>query len=68
LEPKKRHHAFFAIVGHVRGHATFQLARRSSRAERKWMRELARQELSYTRTEFYAGAVPRSQAELIDSA
>ena len=41
LEPKKRHHAFFAIVGHVRGHATFQLARRSSRAERKWMRELA---------------------------
>lgn len=41
LEPKKRHHAFFTVIGHVRGHATFQHARRSSAAGTEWMRELA---------------------------
>jgi AcrR family transcriptional regulator len=41
LEPKKGHHAFFTIIGHVRGHATFQRARRGSGAGKEWMRELA---------------------------
>jgi len=40
LEPKKRHHAFFALIGHIRGHATFQQARRSNAIGKKWMREL----------------------------
>lgn len=39
--PKKRHRAFFAIIGHVRGHASFQQAKKSDSAERKWMRNLA---------------------------
>lgn len=41
LEPKKRHHAFFTVIGHVRGHATFQRATRSSGAGKEWIRELA---------------------------
>lgn len=41
LEPKKRHHAFFTIIGHVRGHATFPHARRGGGAGKEWMRELA---------------------------
>jgi AcrR family transcriptional regulator len=42
LESKKQHHAFFTIIGHVRGHATFEEARRSSAAGKEWMRELTR--------------------------
>lgn len=41
LEQKKRHHAFFTIIGHIRGHATFLQARRSSGEGKEWMRELA---------------------------
>jgi AcrR family transcriptional regulator len=40
LKPKKRHHAFFTIIGHVRGHATFEQARRTRAAGKEWMREL----------------------------
>jgi AcrR family transcriptional regulator len=40
LESKKRHHAFFTIIGHVRGHATFEQAGRSGAAGKGWMREL----------------------------
>jgi len=42
LETKKRYHAFFTIIGHVRGHATFERAGGSSAAEKEWMRELTR--------------------------
>ncbi|MGH9588358.1 MAG: TetR/AcrR family transcriptional regulator [Acidobacteriaceae bacterium] len=41
LRPKERHHAFLAIVGHVRGHATFQQIRTSSGAGAQRARELA---------------------------
>jgi AcrR family transcriptional regulator len=41
LGPKERHHAFLAIIGLVRGHATFQQIRRSSGAGKQWARELA---------------------------
>ena len=40
LERKKRYHAFFALIGHVRGHATFEQAARSSAARKKWVHEL----------------------------
>ena len=41
LEAKERHHAFLAIIGHVRGHATFQQIGMHTRAARKkWAREL----------------------------
>jgi AcrR family transcriptional regulator len=40
LESKKRHHAFFTIIGHIRGHATFEHAGRSSAAGKEWTREL----------------------------
>jgi AcrR family transcriptional regulator len=40
LVSKKRHHAFFTIIGHVRGHATFEQAGRSTAAGKEWMREL----------------------------
>ncbi len=42
LESKKRHQAFFTIVGHVRGHATFEPRGGSSAAGKEWRRELAR--------------------------
>ncbi len=42
LGPKERHHAFLAIIGHVRGHATFQRAGRLTGARNDWRRELAR--------------------------
>jgi AcrR family transcriptional regulator len=42
LGPKERHHAFFAIIGHVRGHATFQQIGTRSGAEKEWGRELVR--------------------------
>ncbi len=41
LESKKRHHAFFTIIGHVRGHASFEQAGRSSAAGKEWMRVLS---------------------------
>jgi AcrR family transcriptional regulator len=41
LRPKKRHHAFFTIIGHVRGHATFLQARKSIGDGKGWVRELA---------------------------
>lgn len=40
LKPKKRHHAFLAVIGHVRGHATFLQAGRSDGAAKDWTREL----------------------------
>ena len=40
LRPKDRQHAFFTIIGHVRGHATFQQATRNRAAGKEWMREL----------------------------
>jgi AcrR family transcriptional regulator len=41
LGPRERHHAFLAIIGLVRGHATFQqIGMRPSR--REWNRELSR--------------------------
>jgi AcrR family transcriptional regulator len=42
LEAKKRHHAFFALMAHVRGHATFEHAAASSPAGSVWMHELTR--------------------------
>jgi AcrR family transcriptional regulator len=42
LESKKRHHAFFTIMGHVRGHATFEHAGECSAAGKEWIRELTR--------------------------
>lgn len=40
LDPQKQYRAFFTIIGHVRGHATFQQARRSDGAESDWTSEL----------------------------
>lgn len=42
LGPKERHHAFIAIVGHVRGHATFQQIGASRGTGKEWGRELVR--------------------------
>jgi AcrR family transcriptional regulator len=41
LRPKERHQVFLAIIGHVRGHATFQQIRPSGGAGEDWARELA---------------------------
>jgi AcrR family transcriptional regulator len=41
LESKKRYQAFFTLIAHVRGHATFEQAGRSSGARKKWVSELA---------------------------
>lgn len=41
MMPKERHHAFLAIMGHVRGHATFQQIRRRSGAGEQRAPELA---------------------------
>jgi AcrR family transcriptional regulator len=49
LAPKKRQYAFFTIIGHVRGHATFQqVTQQGARTDRAakgrsggWIRELA---------------------------
>jgi hypothetical protein len=40
LGPKERHHAFLAIIGHVRGHATFQQIGTLTGARKEWGREL----------------------------
>jgi AcrR family transcriptional regulator len=41
LGPKERHHAFLAIIGHVRGHATFQQIGTRANGRKEWSRELA---------------------------
>jgi hypothetical protein len=41
LSPKERYHAFLAIIGLVRGHATFEQIKNHSGSPRKWARELA---------------------------
>ena len=41
LSPKERYHAFLAIIGLVRGHATFEQIKNHSESPRKWARELA---------------------------
>jgi len=40
LEPTERHRAFFTIIGHVRGHATFEHAGESNASRKEWIREL----------------------------
>jgi AcrR family transcriptional regulator len=40
LGPKERHHAFLAIIGHVRGHATFQQIGTRRGTGKGWGREL----------------------------
>jgi len=40
LGPRARHHAFLAIIGHVRGHATFQQIGTGTRVGKEWAREL----------------------------
>jgi len=40
LGPRERHHAFYAIIEHVRGHATFQEIKRGSGPGKEWTREL----------------------------
>ena len=40
LAPEKRHPAFLALIGHVRGHATFQQIRRYSESPEKWTIDL----------------------------
>jgi AcrR family transcriptional regulator len=42
LETKERHHAFLTIIGHVRGHATFEQIRRRNAPGRRWIRDLMR--------------------------
>lgn len=41
LEPKKSYSAFFTVIGHVRGHATFLDAKRRSAGRTEWKREFA---------------------------
>jgi AcrR family transcriptional regulator len=41
LRAKERQQAFLAIIGHVRGHATFQQIRMSSGTRKEWTVELA---------------------------
>jgi AcrR family transcriptional regulator len=41
LSPRDQHHAFLAVIGHVRGHATFQRAAKRSESGRKWIHDLA---------------------------
>jgi AcrR family transcriptional regulator len=42
LSPQDQHHAFLAVIGHVRGHATFQRIEVRSESEQEWMHGLAR--------------------------
>jgi len=42
LRPKQRHDAFLAIIGHVRGHATFQQIGTRANSRKEWSRELGR--------------------------
>ena len=41
LGPKERRHAFLAIIGHVRGHATFHQIGTRANDRKEWGRELA---------------------------
>lgn len=41
LTLRNQHHAFLAVMGHVRGHATFQRIPKHSESERKWIHDLA---------------------------
>jgi AcrR family transcriptional regulator len=41
LNPKDQHHAFLAVIGHVRGHATFQPTAKLNESGRDWTRDLA---------------------------
>lgn len=42
LAPGDRHHAFLAIIGHVRGFATFPTATKEGASARPWIRDLER--------------------------
>jgi AcrR family transcriptional regulator len=42
LAPRDRHPAFLALVGHVRGHATFQQMRKYNESPETWIRDLLR--------------------------
>ncbi len=42
LSPKKRHHAFLAIIGQVRGHATFEEIRKHNASGEQWVHDLIR--------------------------
>jgi len=41
LSPRDQHHAFLAVIGHVRGHATFERIAKRSESQRKWIQDLA---------------------------
>ena len=41
LGSKERHHAFLTIIGHVRGHATFQHIEKHNGVGTEWIQELA---------------------------
>jgi AcrR family transcriptional regulator len=41
LTPRDQHHAFLAVIGHVRGHATFQRTAKRSESGQKWIHDLA---------------------------
>ncbi len=41
LTPRDEHHAFLAVIGHVRGHATFQRMVGRRESGRKWIPDLA---------------------------
>jgi AcrR family transcriptional regulator len=42
LPPEDRHSAFLAVIGHVRGHATFEQMRKYNQSPEQWIRDLAR--------------------------
>jgi AcrR family transcriptional regulator len=41
LGSQDQHHAFLAVISHVRGHATFQRNAERNKSERKWIHDLA---------------------------
>ena len=47
LSPKERHHAFLAIIGHVRGYATFKEIGKHIASDQQWIQDL----LHHLRTE-----------------
>jgi AcrR family transcriptional regulator len=47
LSPKERHYAFLAIIGHVRGYATFKEMGKHIASDQQWVQDL----LYYLRTE-----------------
>jgi AcrR family transcriptional regulator len=54
LSPMEQHHAFIAIIGHVRGHATFHQIAKHQSSGRRWVRDMVRN------LEPEAGRFPRS--------